>query len=457
MSLPELTSDQRQKAYRTEFFHHAMGKLLVSCGPMDLRGKHTMALLGAVFVMALGAWIHQLRNGLATTAMGDYFSWGIYIVDFVFFIGISMAGTLISAILRLTGSEWRSPITRMAEAITVCALLVAAPMIIIDMGRPDRLFFTLIHGRAQSPILWDVISLGTYLTGSLLYLYLPLIPDIAILRDQGDRFPRWCQKLYSALALGWKGDEAQRKQLERGIAIMAIVIIPVAISIHTVTAWLFGLTVRPGWHSTIMGPDFVVGAIYSGTAAVISIMAIFRFVFRLGRYIEPLHFQKLGRLLLVAGFLYLYFMANELIGGVYTKEAGEKHLLDSIFTGRYALQFWGMGLVGLLLPILILLNPWRRGIPGIVFASVLVNIGMWLKRFLIVVPTLASPFMPIPGTAGAHPSYHPTWVEWVITAGGFASFGLLFILFSRLFPIISIWELAEEHHAATLQEEGKHD
>ncbi len=412
-----------------------------------------MAVLGAVLLIALVAWIHQLRHGLATTAMGDYFSWGIYIVDFVFFIGISMAGTLISAILRLTGSEWRSPITRMAEAITGCALLVAAPMIIIDMGRPDRLLFTVIHGRAQSPILWDVISLGTYLAGSLLYLYLPLIPDIALLRDQGDRFPKWCQKLYGVLALGWRGDDVQRKRLERALAIMAIAIIPVAISIHTVTAWLFGLTMRPGWHSTIMGPDFVVGAIYSGTAAVITIMALFRFVFRLGRYIELLHFQKLGQLLLVGGFLYVYFMVNELIGGVYTKEAGEKHLLESIFSGRFAIQFWGMGLVGLLLPIAILIYPKTRTIPGIVAASLLVNIGMWLKRFLIVVPTLASPFMPIPGVQGASPSYHPTWVEWAITAGGFAAFGLLFILFSRLFPIISIWELAEEHHAQAVKGE----
>ena len=415
-----------------------------------------MTLLLIILLIAMGAWILQLRRGLAVTAMGDYFSWGVYIVDFVFFIGVSMAGTLISAGLRLTGAEWRHPITRMAEAITVCALLVAAPMIIVDMGRPDRLFYTVLHGRAQSPILWDVISLGTYLVGSLLYLYLPLIPDIALMRDQGDRFPRWCHRLYSILALGWQGSEEQRKHLEKGIAIMALAIIPVAISIHTVTAWLFGLTLRPGWHSTIIGPDFVVGAIYSGTAAVITIMALFRYVFRLGRYLQPLHFQKLGLLLLGAGMLYIYFTANELIGSIYLKEAREKGLIESIFYGRFALQFWGMGLVGLLIPIIILVIPRTRTISGIVTASLFVNVGMWLKRFLIVVPTLASPYMPIQGVPGNQMSYSPTWVEWAITAGGFAAFGLLYILFSRLFPVISIWELAEGHEADVVHQDGPH-
>ena len=442
-----LSNEQRERAYRSEFFHHALGKLLLSCGPMDPRGRRTVAFLSIVFLAGLGAWIYQLTKGLCVTAMGDYFSWGIYIADFVFFIGISMAGTLISAILRLSGANWRSPITRLAEVITVCALLVAAPMIIIDMGRPDRVLFTILYGRAQSPIIWDVLSLTTYLTGSLLYLYLPLIPDIALLRDAGDRFPPWVRKLYGVLALGWSGNEFQRKALERGIAIMAIAIIPVAISIHTVTAWLFGLTLRPGWHSTIIGPDFVVGAIYSGTAAVISLMAIFRFVFRLGRYLDTSHFRKLGSLLLISGLAYLYFYGNELIGGVYTKETADLRLLTSIFSGGFAWEFWSTVGVGLLLPIFILAVPKFRSVTGIFIASLLVNAGMWLKRFLIVVPTLASPFMPISGSPGAHLTYHPTWVEWTITAGAFAAFGLLFILFSRFFPVISIWELTEEHAA----------
>lgn len=447
MSDTSLPLSFRQKAYASEFFHHAMGKLLISCGPMDRRGRRTVFALAIVAVAAFAAWLHQLSRGLSVTAMGDYFSWGVYIVDFVFFIGISMAGTLISAILRLSDAPWRQPITRMAEGITVCALLVAAPMIIIDMGRPDRILYTLIHARLQSPILWDVLSLSTYLAGSLLYLYLPLVPDLALMRDQGDRFPRWAQRFYAAASLGWRGTEAQRHHLEKGIAVMAIAIIPVAVSIHTVTAWLFGLTLRPGWHTTIIGPDFVVGAIYSGVAAVITFMAIFRHVFRLGRYLQPVHFQKLGLILMASGLVYAYFTVNELIGGIYAKEVADRPLLTSIFSGSYAVEFWGMGVVGLLLPMGILLVKRTRTIAGIVTASVFVNIGMWIMRFLIVVPTLAVPYMPLPGMPGHRLTYAPTWVEWTITAGAFAAFGLLYILFSRLFPVISIWELVEEHQA----------
>jgi molybdopterin-containing oxidoreductase family membrane subunit len=432
-------------AYRTEFFHHAMGKLLVSCGPMDARGRRTVLGLGLLVLAALAAWVHQLRHGLAVTAMGDYFSWGVYIVDFVFFIGISMAGTLISAFLRLSGAPWRHPITRMAEGITVCALLVAAPMIIVDMGRPDRILFTLSHARLQSPILWDILSLATYLAGSLLYLYLPLIPDLALMRDQADRFPGWAHRFYRAAALGWRGTEAQHRHLDRAVAVMAIAIIPVAVSIHTVTAWLFGLTLRPGWHSTILGPDFVAGAVYSGVAAVITFLALFRGVFRLGRYLLPLHFQKLAKLLAAAGLVYAYFTFNELVGGIYVKEASERPLLDSLFSGAYAGEFWFMAVFGLALPVALLLAPHRRSIRTIVGASILVNIGMWIMRFLIIVPTLAAPYMPIAGAPGTRLVYSPTWVEWTLTAGAFAAFGLIYIAFSRLFPVISIWELVEEH------------
>ena len=447
MSGATLPLADRQRAYRSEFFHHALGKLLVSCGPMDRRGKRTLIGLGLVAAAAFAAWVHQLDRGLSVTAMGDYFSWGVYIADFVFFIGISMAGTLISALLRLSGAHWRHPITRMAEGITVCALLVAAPMIIVDMGRPDRILYTVLHGRLQSPILWDILSLSTYLAGSLLYLYLPLVPDFALMRDQGDRFPPWAHRFYTLAALGWRGTEAQRRRLEKAIAVMAIAIIPVAVSIHTVTAWLFGLTLRPGWHSTIIGPDFVVGAIYSGVAAVITFMALFRRVFRLGRYLQPVHFQKLATILLASGIVYAYFTFNEFIGGIYAKEMSERALLASIFSGTFAWEFWSMVGVGLLLPMAILLIPRLRSIGGIVTASLLVNVGMWIMRFLIVVPTLASPYMPIAGTPGHHLVYIPTWVEWMITAGAFAAFGLLYILFSRIAPVISIWELVEENEA----------
>lgn len=413
---------------------------LVGLGPLSDRGKWALLLCAVLFGLGFAAFIHQLRHGLAVTAMNDYFSWGVYIVNFVFFIGISMAGSLISAILRLTGAEWRKPITRIAEGITVFALIVAAFMIVVDMGRPDRFLYTIIYGRVQSPILWDVFSLSTYLAGSVLFLYLPLIPDFAILRDQGARFAPWRAKLYARLALGWRGTPEQHHRLERIMTVMSVAIIPVAVSIHTVTAWIFGMTLRPGWHSTIIGPDFVVGALYSGIAAVISIVAILRWVYHLENHITVEHFKKLSLLLLVAGVAYAYFMVNEYMGAVYTNEKAESDLVDKLFHGHYAAQFWTMAGFGLVLPCVMLSLPKTRTLGGIVTASVLVNIGMWLKRFIIVVPTLSSPFLPVTLPTGQHFGYVPTWVEWAITVGGFACFSLLYAAFSKFVPVVSLWE-----------------
>jgi Ni/Fe-hydrogenase subunit HybB-like protein len=414
--------------------------VIASLGPMGRQGKVWIALLVAVTAWALVAYVYQLKSGLAVTAMSDYFCWGVYIINFVFFIGISMAGTLISAMLRLTGAEWRRPITRMAEGITLFALLIAGPMVIIDMGRPDRFFHTFAYPRLQSPILWDILSLLTYMAGSLLYLYLPLIPDLAKLREQRERFGRLRLWFYRKLSLGYEGTPRQHRRLERAISVMAVVIIPVAVSIHTVTAWIFGMTLRPGWHSTIIGPDFVIGALYSGIAAVIVAMAVFRKVFHLEPYITVDHFKKLSLLLITACLAYFYFTINGYIGSEYMTQTVETKLLTSIFQGSYAAQFWTMVTTGLIIPGVILVLPWTRTIKGIVTASVLINIGMWLMRYIIIVPTLSSPYLPVP--PGVRDTYLPTWVEWSITAGGFAVFGLMYVLFSKVFPIISIWEMA---------------
>ena len=418
--------------------------LVASLGPAGPTQKRWMAALAAICLWGLFAYVYQLRHGLAATAMSNYFSWGIYIVNFVFFIGISHAGTLVSAILRVTGQEWRRPITRMAEGITVFALMVGGPLVIIDMGRPDRLLNVILHGRLASPILWDALSVTTYLTGSLIYLYLPMIPDMAILRDSKASFAPWRRWLYTKLSLRFRGTADQWHRLERGIGTMAIVIIPVAVSVHTVVSWIFSMTLRAGWHSTIFGPYFVVGAIFSGIAALITAMALFVKCFKayhLERYITISHFRKLASLLLAVNLIYIYFTVSEYLTMGYMSEAPETKVLNSLFHGQYAWQFWTMAIVGLFIPAFLLALPWTRTFSGIVTAAVLVNIGMWLKRYVIVVPTLASPFMPVVSASGDKLSYTPTWVEWSITAGAFSGFCLLYIAFSKVFPIISIWEV----------------
>jgi Ni/Fe-hydrogenase subunit HybB-like protein len=430
--------------------------LIGALGHGHWTARISLVIASLLLAWGLVAYVYQLSHGLAVTAMTDYFSWGVYIIDFVFFIGISMAGSLISAILRLTNVAWRHPITRMAEGITVFALIAAALMIVVDMGRPDRFFHIMLYGRMQSPILWDVFALSSYLAGSILFLYLPLIPDFALLRDQGVRFAAWRQKLYRWGALGWTGSDEQHRRLDRAMKVMSIVIIPVAVSIHTVTAWLFGMTLRPGWHSTIIGPDFVAGALYSGVAAVLTIMALARQMCRLEAYVTQEHFKKLGMLLLVLCATYAYFTVNEYISAVYTHVETERDLLQAVFNGPYVVHFGAMVIVGLVVPGFLLAFPKTRTIKWIVVASILANIGMWLKRYIIVVPTLSSPLLRQEAWIGQKtpegplPGYFPTWVEWAITIGAFAGCYLFYCLFAKIVPIVSIWE-NEGHGHPTIE------
>ncbi|OLS26834.1 MAG: hypothetical protein HeimC3_07260 [Candidatus Heimdallarchaeota archaeon LC_3] len=396
-------------------------------------------ILSFVSFLGIMAYIEQLEKGLIVTGLGDRNFWGLYVSNFVFFIGISHAGTLISAILRVTGAEWRTPITRMAEAITVFSLIVGAAMVLIDMGRVDRILNVIIYMNINSPIIWDFFAIGTYLTGSILFLYLPLIPDIALLRDKykekgGIRF-----HFYRIFALRWSGTETQRKKLERGISIMAILIIPIAISVHTVVSFIFSMTWRPGWHSSIFGPYFVVGAIFSGIAALLLAMAVFRKYYKLHDLITEKQFKNLGLLLLSFAFLYFYFTVAEFLTAGYTNWKEEADLLRELFYGQFAIFFWIFLVLGLLIPIFILIYPKTRTIKGIVIASILINIGMWVKRFIIVVPTVSAPVISENWIV-----YIPTDNEIWITLGGFAFFMLLYAIFSKIFPIISIWEVKEQ-------------
>ncbi len=386
--------------------------------------------------IALGAtaYSYQLRNGLGVTGMNRPVYWGIYIINFVFFIGISHAGTLISAILRLARAEWRRAITRSAEVITVMVIVFGVGNVIFDLGRPDRLLYVIKHGRLQSPLLWDVCSITVYLTCSTIYLYLPLIPDIAILRDQTNKH-RW---LYRLLALGWQGTERQYRILERAIAVLMVLVIPVAVSVHTVVSFVFAMTVQPMWHTAIFGPYFVVGAIFSGIAALIIAMAIIRWAYHLEGYLKQIHFNYLGLLLFVMTLLWFYFTFAEYLTTWYGAEPVHMRVWWSKINGRYSPQFWMMFTCCFIVPFAILCRHQTRNVAGTVVASIFVTIGMWLERFVIVVPTVSNPRLPLDRGI-----YHPTWVEWSILIGCFSFFILLYVLFTRFFPIVSIWEIQE--------------
>jgi len=399
------------------------------------------ALLSLVVLIAAVAYFTQFKYGLGVTGMNSPIFWGIYITNFVFFIGVSHAGTLISAILRISKAEWRRSITRSAEVITVLVLFFGLGNILIDLGRIDRLMKVIMHGRFQSPLLWDVVSLTTYLTASSIYLYLPLIPDIALLRD---RMPIGFRKyVYEVLALGWAGTEKQIHYLEKGIAIMAVTVLPIAVSVHTVVSYVFSMTIQPMWHSTIFGPYFVAGAIYSGIAAIIVAMAVLRKVYHLEGYFREVHFNYLGILLLVMTCLWFYFTFSEYITVFYGAEPDEIKVFFEKMTGQYAPHFWIMVFTCFVIPFTILANNRTRTITGTIIASISVNIGMWLERFTIVVPTLMHPRLPY--ETGV---YSPTWVEWSILAGCFALFTMIYMVFTKLFPIVSLWEVQEGREKA---------
>ena len=409
----------------------------VLLAPIERAGPGFYAILAVLLLLILwggAAYWFQFEEGLSVTGLHQPVSWGFYVTNFVFFIGISHAGTLISAILRLSRAEWRRPITRMAEVITVAVLFIGALQILVDLGRPDRMLNVIRYGRYQSPLLWDATSISAYLTASIVYLYLPMIPDIAILRDRLQKR----KLLYTVLALGWQGTERQHRVLDRAIAIMAVLVIPIAVSVHSVVSFVFSMTLQPMWRSTIFGPYFVVGAIFSGIAALIVAMLVFRKAYRLEGYLKPIHFRYLGQLLLVMSLLWFYFTFAEYLTAYYGNEPDEMKVFWAKFNGPFWPFFWGMAVTNFVIPLFCLVRLGRHTIGRVLIASLSVTIGMWLERFIIVVPTLSNPRLPFP-----EGHYWPTWVEFGEMAGSFALFALFYLLFTKLFPIISIWEIRE--------------
>jgi Ni/Fe-hydrogenase subunit HybB-like protein len=406
-------------------------------------GKLWIASLLIVIAIGCYAYYIQLTNGLKVTALRDYASWGLYISNFVFFVAISLVGALISSVLRLTNFEWHRPLTRVAEIIAVAGILFAGLIIIIDMGRPERLLNIFIHGRIQSPIVWDVIVVSTYLVTSVLFLYFPLLPAIALCRDELTDKPKWQRWLYKVLALGWDGNERQWKVMKKCVSILSVLVIPLAISIHTVTAWLFATTLRPGWDSTNFGPYFVAGAFQAGTACVIIAMFVFSRAYHLKKYITDIHFDHMGKLLVFLCVVYAYFNVNEYLVPAFKMREAEANLLNDLFTGPFSKVYWPVQLFGMALPAMLLLfRRMRRPLP-ITIIAVFVVVGAWLKRYLIVTPIMLHPYLPIQDVPANWATYFPSWVEISIVSASLAGVLLVITLFSKLFPMISIWETME--------------
>lgn len=399
-----------------------------------------------IIVIVIGAvsYGHQFIKGLGLTAMRDYSAWGMYISNFVFWVAVSLIGSLISAILKLLNQNWSNPISRIAELIALGAITMAGASIVIDMGRPDRVLNIPMHGRIQSPIVWDFFVVNTYLVISAILLYLPLIPDIAILRDRMTKAPKWQRKIYEVLSIGWQGTQEQWRLLKKSIRIMIILILPVAFAIHTVTSWLFAVTLRTGWHSTIFGPYFVAGAFVAGSAAVVIAMYVFRERQKLQDYLTDYHFDMMNKLVVLTLLVYMYFNINEYLVPGYTWERLDGDHLQELLLGHEAPLFWLTQIFGMVLPIILLLfKPLRKPLPSMVIA-IFVLIGAWVKRFIIVIPTQFHPQFPIQNVPEHFTHYIPTYTEITVSLATLAGALLIITMLVRVFPVVTIWEEAHD-------------
>jgi Ni/Fe-hydrogenase subunit HybB-like protein len=410
-----------------------------------------MAILTMALAVCVYAYTIQLKKGLGVTGLRDATSWGMYIATFVFFVATSLIGMLISSVLGLAGVKWIRPITRIAEIIAVAFAAIAGLVIISDMGRPDRFAYLFLFGRVQSPIIWDVTVVTTYLFVSLMLWFIPLIPDLAIAKTRLEGRPKFLLKIYDILSVNWVNHDKQFQIMHQAMRVLLILIVPLAFAIHTVTSWLFAVTPRAGWDSTIFGPYFISGAFVSGTAAVIIAMYFFRVNYKLQKYLTDYHFEKIGRVLALVSIIYIYFNINEFIVPGYKLKALDAIHLRELFSGHFAGLFWSVQLLGLVIPVvLLLIKKMRKPVP-LLLISVAVFIASWFKRFIIVVPPQGHPYLPVQNVPVEWVIYKPTLIETAITLATMILVLMIITVLSKLFPVIPIWEIAEEE--ASIQEE----
>ena len=410
-----------------------------------------MGFLTVALAACLYAYTIQLREGLGVTGLRDYTSWGMYIANFVFFVATSLVGMLISSVLGLIGIKWIKPIARIAEIIAVAFAAVAGLVIISDMGRPDRLPYVFLFGRVQSPILWDVTVVTTYFFVSLLLWFLPMIPDLAISKTRLANRPQFLIKVYEILSFKWIHHDKQYKILNHAIRVLLILIIPLAFAIHTVTSWLFAVTPRAGWDSSIFGPYFISGAFVAGTSAVIIAMYFFRANYKLDKYLTDYHFEKIARVLVLVSIVYIYFNINEFLVPGYKLKALDAIHIKELMSGHYSLLFWGVQLLGLVIPVILLLFKKIRRPGPMLIISIVVLAAAWLKRYIIVVPPQAHPYLPVQNVPVEWMIYKPTLIETLVTLASFILVLMIITVLSKLFPVLPIEEIAEDE--ASLESE----
>lgn len=393
---------------------------------------------------------YQTMFGMGAAAINNPVAWGVYITDFVFWVGIAHSGTLISAVLFLFRAHFRSKFNRSAEAMTVFAVLTAGLFPLIHLGR-IWLFYWLFPYPNQrqlwvnfrSPLIWDVFAVNTYLTVSCIFFYVGLIPDLATVRAKAQGIRKW---IYGVFSLGWSGNQKQWRHYTQAYLFLAAFATPLVVSVHSVVSWDFAMGVVPGWHTTIFAPYFVAGAIFSGCAMVLTLVIPMRKIFSLEKYITMDDFEALTKLLMVTSMIVGYAYLVEFLIAFYNSESPfEAQQFMYRVTGDYKFAYWLMIFCNVGVPLTLFVRKLRRNIIYLFIATIFVNIGMWLERFNIIVISLSKEFNPY-----AWGLYTPSWVEIGITIGSFGFFFTAFLLFSKLLPVIAIADVKEiatlKHH-----------
>ena len=414
---------------------------------------YVLAVLACAGLVAAGiaALAYQTYAGFGVTGLMHPVMWGVYITNFVFWVGIAHAGTLISAILYLFRAKWRNAINRGAEAMTVFAVITAALFPLIHIGRLWKFYFMLPYPNQRqlwvnfkSPLEWDVFAVQTYMIISILFFYVGLIPDIAATRD---RCKDWRRFLYTVLALGWRGTSEQWRHHARTVLHLSGLATPLVLSVHSVVSWDFAMALVPGWHTTIFAPYFVAGAIFSGIAMVITLMVPVRKAFGLEAHIRAEHFDNMGKFLVLTSTIVAYAYVLEFFMAWYSANPFEQGSFWARAFGDYWWATWIMITCNVVVPLPLWIKRCRLNVPLMWIISIFVNIGMWFERFVIITTGLAHEYDP-----AAWGYYTPSIVELTILVASFGWFLMWFLLFLRMFPVIAIQEVKETYY----EREGAH-
>ena len=390
-------------------------------------------------------WIYQIYTGQGVTGLNSQVFWGVYLVNFVFWVGVAHAGTLISAMLYITHTPWRRAISRGAETITLFSLVMVPLFVFIHMGRSWNFYWTFPYPNQRelwtsfiSPLTFDVFAIGAYTTSSIIFLYLGLIPDLGVLSRN---ITGWRKKLYNTISIGWCGTDEQWHIHTRTSMFFSAFIMPLVVSVHSVVSWDFALSVVPGFSKTVFAPYFVTGALLSGFAAILLILSIMREVYPITkRYITDYHYDRITLFVMILSLVWSYFTFLEIATDLYANTSeGIEHLKFKITAPPYLQLFAFMIFSNAIMPLTYIFKKLRPSIFGRFVVPIFIIIGMWLERYLIIPNSLSRKFLPY-----IWRDYMPSWVEISITAGGFLGFTTLFMIYIKIFPIISIFDVKKD-------------